>query len=294
MNDQPIPAKFSSLSEMADYIPTPFLYIDLVVIKARYLSMKAQYPEASIYYAVKANSHPDIIELLASLGADFDIASIPELRLVLSFDVSPSRISYGNTIKKSLDIATAFSLGVSLFATDSIEDLTQIALFAPGSNVFFRLSWESASADWPLSRKFGAHPDLIYHLARYAFNHNLIPVGLSFHVGSQQNDPGEFSDAISQCAHIFNKLHSQNIYLNLLNIGGGIPISYSSFVLPPTSYLDTIKDSIESEFTYTPSIIIEPGRSLVAEAGTIVSSTILVSKKSLNTFERWEIGRAHV
>ena len=73
-------------------------------------------------------------------------------------------MSYGNTIKKKRDIAYFYEKGVRLYATDSLEDVVNIAEAAPGAKVFFRLYTEGTGSDWPLSRKFGAHPDQLERL----------------------------------------------------------------------------------------------------------------------------------
>lgn len=79
-----------------------------------------------------------------------------ELDKLLSIGVSPDRMSYGNTIKKSRDIAYFYEKGVRMYVNDNIDDLRNIAREAPGSKVFFRILTEGAeTADWPLSRKFG-------------------------------------------------------------------------------------------------------------------------------------------
>ncbi len=87
---------------------TPFLAVDLDVIEAKYRQLNQTFWCSSIYYAVKANPEKEIVALLAALGSGFDVASRAELELCLSLGVHPARISYGNTIKKSNDIAHAY------------------------------------------------------------------------------------------------------------------------------------------------------------------------------------------
>ena len=99
--------------------PSPFLVVNLNIVKRKYEELLAHFPFAKIYYAVKANPAPEVIELLRDLGSHFDIASRYELDRVLSLGVTPDRISYGNTIKKVADIRYFYEKGVSLYATDS-------------------------------------------------------------------------------------------------------------------------------------------------------------------------------
>ena len=146
-------------------LETPCLVINLRRIKENYLNLCGAFPYARVFYAVKANPEKEVISLLAGLGASFDIASRYELDLVLSLGITPDRLSCGNTIKKAKDVAYFFEKGVRMFATDSKEDLKNIAAQAPGSRVYVRLLVENTrSADWPLSRKFGCHSDMAYDL----------------------------------------------------------------------------------------------------------------------------------
>ena len=131
---------------------TPFLVIDLDIIKANYDALRASLPYAKIYYAVKANPHDEVVGLLRDLGSNFDVATRFELDQLLRLGVSPNRLSFGNTIKKERDIAYFYEKGVRLFVTDSPSDLDKIARAAPGSRVFFRLLTEGLGADWPLSK----------------------------------------------------------------------------------------------------------------------------------------------
>ena len=96
----------------------PCLVVDLDVVRENYLSFAKSLPDSKVFYAVKANPAPDILRLLVELGACFDVASVAETQAVLAAGAAPERISYGNTIKKESEIATAFGLGVTLYAVD--------------------------------------------------------------------------------------------------------------------------------------------------------------------------------
>jgi ornithine decarboxylase len=127
---------------------TPFILVDLGIIRRNYERLAQLFPFAKQYYAVKANPAPEIITLLNRLGSNFDIASRWELDKVLALGVTPDRISYGNTIKKARDVEYFYAKGVRLFATDSKTDLHNIASKAPGSRIYVRILVEgSQSAD---------------------------------------------------------------------------------------------------------------------------------------------------
>ena len=200
------------MKQEADRHPTPFLVVNLGIVQRKYNELLQHFPFAKIYYAVKANPAVEVLELLRDLGSNFDIASRYELDRVLALGISPERISYGNTIKKPADIRYFYAKGVRLFATDSEGDLRNIAKEAPGAKVFFRILTEgSETADWPLSRKFGCHPDMAIDLVMLAKELNLEPYGISFHVGSQQRDIGAWDSAIAKVRYIFDYLEGEGI-----------------------------------------------------------------------------------
>ncbi len=118
---------FNKMKAFADTQETPFVVIDTAMISKAYDDLRAGFEFAKVYYAVKANPAVEIIDLLRDKGSSFDIASIYELDKVMDRGVSPDRISYGNTIKKSKDIRYFYDKGVRLFSTDSEADLRNIA-----------------------------------------------------------------------------------------------------------------------------------------------------------------------
>ena len=133
----------------------PCLVVDLDVVRENYLSFAKSLPDSRVFYAVKANPAPDILKLLVELGACFDVASVAETQAVLTAGAPPERISYGNTIKKESEIATAFGLGVTLYAVDCEAEVEKVARAAPGARVICRIHCDGSGAEWPLSRKFG-------------------------------------------------------------------------------------------------------------------------------------------
>lgn len=111
---------------------TPCLVLDVDRVEANYRALAAALPLARIYYAVKANPAPPVLERLVALGSAFDAASWEEVELVLAAGAAPSAISYGNTVKKESAVARAFAAGVRMFAFDSEEELEKLARAAPG------------------------------------------------------------------------------------------------------------------------------------------------------------------
>lgn len=267
---------------------TPFLVIDLDIVAKMYQNLRQYLPDAHIYYAVKANPEPEVLNCLVQLGSKFDAASVFEIQQCLAAGAQPEQISYGNTIKKAQDISRAYKLGVKLFSFDSLAELEKLAIHAPGSRVCCRLLIETQGAEWPLGRKFGCEPEMAHDLLIHSQRLGLVPYGLAFHVGSQQTDPLQWDRPIRLAADLFSALSQVEIHLQILNLGGGFPAHYCSPIPDAASYVTNIKQSIRRYFgSMKPLIILEPGRSLVAEAGLICTEVVLIAKKSYRDDRRW-------
>ena len=281
---------FNRIKALADTRETPFLVVDTATVNRQYDELVGSFPYAKVYYAVKANPAPEVLTLLRDKGACFDIASIYELDKVMGLGVTGDRISYGNTIKKSKDIRYFFNQGVRMFATDSEADLRNIAKAAPGSKVYVRILTEGTqTADWPLSRKFGCQTDMAMDLIILARDLGLQPYGVSFHVGSQQRDIGAWDAAIGKVKVIFERLREEDgIELKMINLGGGFPANYVTRANTLETYAAEITRFLEEDFGHElPEIILEPGRSLVSNAGILVSEVVLISRKSRTALNRW-------
>lgn len=267
---------------------TPCLVLDLDVVADRYRRLKEALPLAQIYYAVKANPAPQILHLLKGLGSAFDAASIYEIEMCLSEGIPPRNISFGSTIKKQRDIATAFEKGVRLFAFDSEAELDKLADAAPGSRVFCRIFMDGAGAEWPLSRKFGCELELAADLMVKARGKGLDPYGVSFHVGSQQTDPGQWDVAIAKTAMLFTDLSKAGIEVKMVNLGGGFPARYRNDVPELNAYGEAIMASMARHFgNNLPAMIVEPGRGMVGDAGVIQAEVVLISHKGKDDPVRW-------
>jgi ornithine decarboxylase len=267
---------------------TPCLVVDLDVIEENYRRLTRLLPLARIFYAVKANPMPAVVERLAGLGSAFDTASRGEIDLVLGHGVGPDRISFGSTIKKEADIAHAFERGVRLFAFDCEAELAKLAKAAPGAKVFCRVLMDCAGADWPLSRKFGCSPEMAADLLIAAREAGLDPYGLSFHVGSQQTDLAQWDAAIGRVASLFSILAERKLDLRMVNLGGGFPAKYRARVPGLDAYCDAVMTAVRRHFgNRLPELIAEPGRSLAGDAGVIQSEVVLISRKDYGDDRRW-------
>ncbi len=267
---------------------TPCLVVDLDVISANFGALRSALPQAEIHYAVKANPASPVLRRLVELGSSFDAASLPEIERCLAAGADPSRIAFGNTAKKMGDIAGAHSRGVRLFAFDSEPELEKLAVAAPGSEVFCRMLVANQGAAWPLSGKFGCSAEMAVDLMIKARDAGLAARGISFHVGSQQTEPGAWQAAIGEVARIFTTLAEKGISLDVVNLGGGFPIRYRDDVPGLPEVTQAIRTGIARAFgNRPPALMIEPGRILTANAGLIRSEVVLVSTKGYGEPVRW-------
>ncbi|GAA1288505.1 type III PLP-dependent enzyme [Saccharothrix xinjiangensis] len=275
--------------------PTPCLVVDLPAVGAGYRRLRELFPAADLYYAVKANPAHEVLRLLAGLGASFDVASPVEVELCLRAGAHPDRLSYGNTVKKRSDVARAHALGVRLFTVDSEPDLVNVAAAAPGADVLCRIFAEPPASSTPFGRKFGCDPELAGPLLRRAARLGLRPRGLSFHVGTQQLDPGAWEHGIATAARLAAELAASGIPLTALDLGGGFPAGYRDGAPPLAEYAAAIEASLDRHFgAARPALAIEPGRSVVADAGILRSEVVLVSRKAYHHAHRWvylDVGR---
>ncbi len=266
----------------------PCLIVDLEVIKDNFRAFEKAMPSTRIFYAVKANPAPEILSLLASMGSCFDTASVQEINMALAAGATPDRISFGNTIKKQRDIASAHALGISLFAVDSVEEVEKVAAAAPAAKVFCRILTDGAGAEWPLSRKFGCDPTMATEVLLHADKLGLKAYGISFHVGSQQTRLGAWDTALGEAKAIFDAMMKHGIALQMVNLGGGFPTKYLKAVPGTNAYANAIHDGLAKHFgNAIPETIIEPGRGMVGNAGVIKSEVVLISKKHANDNVRW-------
>ena len=281
---------YARMKAFADGKETPCLVVDRQIFRQQLKALQHNFPYAKVYYAIKANPMVELLEILRDAGCCFDVASRYELDKVMALGVSGDRISYGNTIKKAADIRYFHEQGVTLFASDSEDDLRNIAKAAPGARVFIRILTDgSHTADWPLSRKFGCQTDMAIDLCLLARELGLQPYGLSFHVGSQQRDIGAWDAAIAKVKVVFERLQQEdNLQLKMINLGGGFPANYLSRTNELETYAAEITRFLQEDFGADfPEIILEPGRSLAANAGLLVSEVVLISRKDRNSLHRW-------
>ncbi len=255
-------------------IGTPFLLMDTERIRENIAVIGKSIKNCTVFYALKANPDPAIADFINKEHVGFEIASEGELTMLSSLGVEPSRIISSNPVKSIPFLQKATEYGVRYFAFDSIEELEKIARYAPGSNVYVRLSVPNEGSEWPLSGKFGLEIDDAVELLSCAEGKGIHPVGITFHVGSQCQNPYNWNIAIDKAKILWERAESRGIRLTLLNIGGGYPINYTKVVTNIDTIERNIARLIEEKFPVDTNIHLEPGRAVIGDAGILVSSVI--------------------
>ncbi len=262
---------------------TPRLELDVTVALDALREWQARLPTTHLHYAVKANPHPALLSALAAGGARFDVASPHEIELAVSAGARAGDLIYSNPVKRAEDIEAAAARGVRVFAADSPSEIDKLARIAPGVGVLVRLMTSGDGSAWPLSRKYGVDPALATSLLRLAGDIGLDPAGLAFHVGSQQLDPTAWQPPVMEAARVFDDLRALGLRPWLLDLGGGFPAAHGDDVTPPRvqDYAHTIQNALRSAFgDHLPATVIEPGRGIVGDAGTLVTRVIGVTWRS--------------
>jgi ornithine decarboxylase len=167
---------------------TPLLVIDRARLVQEFRAFRRLLPRVRLYYAVKANPHPDVIRTFAELGGCFDVASEGEMRHVLGCGVGANRLIFANTVKRPEALTFAKKVGADFVTFDSEPELYKIAKHAPGCRVLCRARVGNAASQVNLSLKFGADSEQVVPLLLKARSLGLKAEGISFHVGSQCSD----------------------------------------------------------------------------------------------------------
>jgi len=272
-----------TLIQLAKTHGTPLVVVDHKALRENYAQFRKYLPRVQVYYAVKANSDPAIVQTLYDAGASFDVASVAEFLNVHTKikhlpekeqqDFIWDRIIYANPIK-AIETLVLLEPYKPLVTYDNHDEVMKIARHAPHSGLALRIRVPNTGSMVELSSKFGALPGEAVDLIAFAHNNKLEVEGLSFHVGSQCMNPKNYSDALHLAAGIFDEAKSRGFQLKLLDIGGGFPAHYDATVPPFTRVARIINAELDRLFPEPIEILAEPGRFLVASAATAVAQII--------------------
>ncbi len=271
-----------ALSALAQRFGTPTYVYSRAHIEAQYRA----YADALdgmphlVCFAVKANSNLGVLNVLARLGAGFDIVSRGELERVLAAGGQPDRIVFSGVGKTRDDMRRALEVGVHCFnveSTDELERLQQVAAeLGVKAPVSLRVNPDVDAGTHPYistglkENKFGiaiADAEAVY--ARAAELANLQVVGVDCHIGSQLTSLPPFLDALDRLLGLIDRLAARGIHIRHLDLGGGLGVRYRD-EQPPLAgdYIQAVRQRIEGRGL---ALVFEPGRSIVANAGVLLT-----------------------
>jgi diaminopimelate decarboxylase len=233
-----------------------------------------------ICFAVKANSNLAVLNVLARLGAGFDIVSGGELERVIAAGGDPGKVIFSGLGKSEMEIEQALKAGIFCFNVESAPELTRIDAVASRLNlqakISVRVNPDVDAGTHPYistglkDNKFGLASAQALEVYRQAATLGGIEVvGIDCHIGSQLTSLAPFLDAVDHLLVLVDRLHSENIHLRHLDIGGGLGVSYGQEQPPQPADLIAAVNSLLADRKMT--LIVEPGRSIAANAGIFVT-----------------------
>jgi ornithine decarboxylase len=268
---------------------TPYLLMDLGRVSAAYRTLADALLVDAIHYAVKCNPDRRVLAALHAQGCRFEVASFPELAVLMSIGVKPADVLFSNPVKPPGHVADAHRAGCWRFAADAPTELDKLVAYAPGSAVYVRLRTASAASGVLSEGKFGIDVEAAYALLIMAAERGLRPYGLMFHVGSQMTTPSAWTDAIGEAGVLMDKLAVAGIRLEMLDIGGGFPARYTDPVPHPSAFGSVIREALD-RLPYRPRVVAEPGRALVAEAGVLITTVIGTAERGGQDWVHLDVG----
>lgn len=270
------------LDEIAERFGTPCYVYSAAALQAHFLEY-ARPLEGSphlICYALKANSNLAVLNLLARLGAGFDIVSVGELERVLAAGGDPQRVVFSGVGKREDEMARALEVGIKCFNVESEAELERLDAVAKARGaiapVSIRVNPDVDARTHPYistglkDNKFGiaiADAERVY--ARAAELEHLAPVGIDCHIGSQLTELAPFLDALERLLSLYDRLEAQGLDIHHLDLGGGLGVDYSGETPPAVAdYIAALKARIGARKL---ELLFEPGRSIAANAGVLLT-----------------------
>ena len=244
-----------------------------------------------ICYAVKANSNIAVLNTLAKLGSGFDIVSLGELERVIAAGGDPSKCVYSGVAKNEHSIQKALEYGIYCFNVESEGELDCIDSVASSLNmtapISIRVNPNVDANTHPYistglaENKFGVGADIAFSMfKKAALSENLKVCGLDYHIGSQITDVSPFIEALDRALELVEKLKTENILIDHLDIGGGIGVSYDQEeTINIEDYLNSVTNRVDQM-----KILVEPGRSIVGNAGIFVTKVEYLKQNNLKSF----------
>jgi len=282
------------IKNLAQIYGTPAYIYSANVIRSCYLSYAQNMPaNALVCYAVKANSNLAILQLLAQLGAGFDIVSGGELARVLKAGGDPQKIVFSGVGKTAQEMEQALNAGIYCFNLESYAEALELQQVAKRLNktapIALRINPNVDAGSHPYiatglkTNKFGVDIeqalDVYLELNKLS---NLKIIGIDCHIGSQLTEISPFIETTNCVLNLIQNLKEHNINLTHIDLGGGLGVKYLDENPPAIAeYVSAITNTLaENEL----KLIIEPGRSIVAHSGILLTKTLYLKSNSIKNF----------
>jgi len=284
-----------SLSRIADDVGTPTYCYSTAILRKNFLEFERACHKTSplICFAVKANSNLSVLRLLASMGSGADVVSEGELRKALLAGIPANRIVFAGVGKKASEIRHAIEVGILQFNVESEAELELISVEAGrlGKSVGVALrvnpdvdaQTNAKITTGTKSSKFGIPISRAAVLYTRVCSDNLLePRGFSVHIGSQLTTLKPFRHAFTQLVTLVREIREEGMAVPSLDLGGGLGVAYDDEAIPAFEDYGELVHSVTGELDC--QIILEPGRSLVAQAGILLSEVILRKTQEERSF----------
>jgi diaminopimelate decarboxylase len=284
-----------SLEAVAREHGTPLYVYSRASIEAAFSAYSrafASFPHR-ICYAVKANGSGAILRLLAGLGAGADIVSGGELRAALRAGFAPARIVFAGVGKTEEEIALGLDAGIGEWNVESEDEIRTLATIARArartARVSLRVNPDIDARSHPYistglrEAKFGVHIAEAAAVLRRAREHQAIRVvGLQCHIGSQITEIEPLAAAARALAELARQLLDEGFPLETIDVGGGLGVSYDGRGVPdPSALASAVLPAVER---LPLTLVVEPGRSLVASAGVLLTRVLYVKDGASRRF----------
>ena len=284
-----------NILDLASISQTPFYLYSEKIISNNFLTYQKSFGNNPnlICYSVKANSNLSILSLLSKLGSGFDIVSGGELSRVIEAGGDPRKTVFSGVGKTEEEIRFALSHDIMCFNIESHDELVTINSIAleedKKANISLRINPAIDVDTHPYittgmkDNKFGIDQSEILEIYQEASSLKGVSIiGIDFHIGSQIIDIKPFEESVLKIIAIIKNLKKNNIILSHIDIGGGLGIKYENEISPDKNlFISSITDLLKP---FDVTILIEPGRSIVGEAGLLISKVINTKKTTSKEF----------
>jgi len=275
-------AEQASLDEIARRFGTPTYVYSRAAIEAAYREFTSALAgrDALVCYSVKANSNLAILALLARLGAGFDIVSGGELARVLAAGGDAAKTLFSGVGKSEAEIDLALTRGIGCINVESAAELERVARIARrlGSRapIALRVNPDIDARTHPYistglrETKFGVAYVEAERLYRHAAEKSELEiVGIGCHIGSLLNDAAPFAAAAARLGELVDRLSARGIALRHIDVGGGIGIRYKDEATQPIATF--VRSALAALGTRSARVVFDPGRSIVGNAGVLLT-----------------------